>query len=499
MKVAFNLITLSLFFCLPFISAGQKIRYSLPESYAIISKFNIIGQVKDDILIWKTPDGKPKKSEIIIYDKDMHVKKHVKTHILQYGEQYNVAFINRNDSFEVIYQYLNKGVYFCKRAVFNEVGKCINFQAIDSISAEAGTGLNDYTYNIITSKDKKTFALVKFISASPGVIDIDYRYFGFDNMHSGSQHLPFYVNTSSINSLMLNEDGNLFLALSKQESQIYTLTMYRINLNNNHTINSLKQLNYGSLMNESFTISEYHGNYTVCAGFEADSTKGIFLWHLNADLEDIQPDTVITNKFIQDSVFKKTKNFQIIGYENKNRMNLFIKSVNKPVKDSVLLSRKYNSNVLFNILYSQQRYYFGFNDFLTNGTYDYVETVIPTAKPNPEDLRLFSIVLEKQKDVKSVECFTGELDKETTSLINNATIFQSTTGFNILFDQYHGNKKTTGYIVLTNDNRFKYAHLIVMNLKYHLLIDKAVSIDPNNIIAPCSYKNKMVFARITLN
>ena len=252
-------------------------------------------------------------------------------------------------------------------------------------------------------------------------------------------------------------------------------------------------------MNESFNISEYHGNYTVCAGFEADSTKGIFLWHVNADLEDIQPDTVITNKFIQDSVFKKTKSFQIIGYENKNRMNLFIKSVNKPVKDSVLLSRKYNSNVLFNILYSQQRYYFGFNDFLTNGTYDYVETVIPTAKPNPEDLRLFSIVLEKQKDVKSVECFTGELDKGITSLINEAAIFQTTGRYNILFDQYQGNKNITGHIVLSNDNEFQYGHLIIMNLKYRLLINKAVQIDLHNIIAPCLYKNKMVFARIVLD
>lgn len=53
MKVAFNLITLSLFFCMPFISAGQKIRYSLPESYAIISKFNFIGQVKMIFLFGK--------------------------------------------------------------------------------------------------------------------------------------------------------------------------------------------------------------------------------------------------------------------------------------------------------------------------------------------------------------------------------------------------------------------------------------------------------------
>ncbi len=65
MKVAFNLITLSLFFCLPFISAGQKIRYSLPEADAIISKFNIIGQVKDDILIWKTPDVNLKNRKLL--------------------------------------------------------------------------------------------------------------------------------------------------------------------------------------------------------------------------------------------------------------------------------------------------------------------------------------------------------------------------------------------------------------------------------------------------
>lgn len=495
MKVAFNLITLSLFFCLPFISAGQKVRYSLPEVHAIISKFNIIGQVKDDILIWKTPDGKPKKSEIIIYDKDMHVKKRVKTNILQYDEQYNVALINRNDSFEVIYQYLNENTYLCKRAIFNEEGKCLAFQTIDSIRVEAGTGLNDYAYNIITSRNKKTFALIKFISASPGVIDIDYKYFGFDNMHSDYQLLPFYVNTSSINGLMLNEDGNLFLALSKQENQTYMLTMYRINLNNNHTINSLKQLDYGSLMNESFNISEYHGNYTVCAGFEADSTKGIFLWQFNTDLADVQHDTIITSKLLQDSVLKKLENFQMTVYQNKDQMNLFIKSINKPVKDTIVEYKTIDYHD-YNIGYDTIG--FSFKDYLAY-PYEYEEYTIPVSKPKPETLKFFSITLGTQKDIKSVQPFTGELDKGITSLINEAAIFQTTGRYNILFDQYQGNKNITGHIVLSNDNEFQYGHLIIMNLKYRLLINKAVQIDPHNIIAPCLYKNKIVFARIVLD
>ncbi len=428
----------------------------------------------------------------------MHVKKRVKTNILQYGEQYNVAFINRNNSFEVIYQYLNEGAYFCKRAVFNEVGKCINFQAIDSMPAEAGAGLNDYAYNIITSRNKKAFALVKFISASPGIIDIDYKYFGFDNMHSDSQHLPFYVNTSSINSLMLNEDGNLFLALSKQENQTYMLMMYRINLNNNHTINSLKRLDYGSLMNESFNISEYHGNYTVCAGFEVDSTKGIFLWQFNSDLADVQHDTIITSKLLQDSILKKLENFQMTVYQNKDQMNLFIKSINKPVKDSVSTYKKINYYGYYSDYDKVGISYFGFNDFLAY-PYDHETYTIPAAMPKPETLKFFSITLGNKKDIKSVQPFTGELDKGITSLINEAAIFQTTGRYNILFDQYQGNKNITDHIELSNDNEFQYGHLIIMNLKYRLLINKAVQIDPHNIIAPCLYKNKMVFARIVLD
>lgn len=498
MKFTFGLVTFSLFFLQAFVSSAQQIHYSQPEAHAVTSEFNIIGLVKSHILIWVIPDGKLKNSEIVIYDKNMQGRKRVKTNILQYGQQYKLDFINRNDSFEVIYQYLHAGVYFCKRAVFNEEGSCVSVQQIDSFPA-SNPDINEYAYSIIKSADKKTFALLKFISSSPGTLEIYYKYFGVTALYADSQRVPFYVNTSAINGLLLNENGNLFLTLSKQEEKTYTLTMYKINLNNNTAINSLKQLNNSSLMDGSLNISEYRDNYTVCAGAVTNSATGIFLWQVNGNLEDIQQDTIITNSFIQDTVFKVLESFQMIAYPNKEQIHLFIRSINKSNKESLVY---YNDHYYPGPFYNSNKfpqYYYGMNDYLTNNSNGFTGYRVPASKPGPAALRLFSIEIGKQKDIRTAQAFTGELDNETISLVNDAAIFRSVRGFNILFNQFRGNKKITGHITLSNDNQYSYQHLIVMNLKYHLLVNKTVQVDANNIIVPCVYKSKMVFARVVLN
>src|SRR3982751_1961036 len=86
------------------VSKAQALSYS--ENYiSNTTPIYIIGQVKNNIIVWSKESENYKKSVILIYDNRLKLIKKVTTDILQSDVDPSASFYNSVDSFYVAYQY----------------------------------------------------------------------------------------------------------------------------------------------------------------------------------------------------------------------------------------------------------------------------------------------------------------------------------------------------------------------------------------------------------
>ena len=120
MKKKFNLPFYMFFLLCATSGHAQKISYSEPRGIFDQTEFNIIGKVKDHIIVWEYFHRDYSTSKIIVYNNDLKLVNKVSVKL---SRQFTVVdFLNEKDSFDVIYQYVSGNKFFCKRMSFDENG-----------------------------------------------------------------------------------------------------------------------------------------------------------------------------------------------------------------------------------------------------------------------------------------------------------------------------------------------------------------------------------------
>ncbi len=114
-------IVIFLFISLSSLSSGaQEIAYSKPEN-DYIARADIIGKLKDNLLIYKNIRYK---HLISIYDNQMKLKESVKLKFLP-SNVISVEFVNCTDRVDVIYQFQKRNVFYCMVVAIDANGKII--------------------------------------------------------------------------------------------------------------------------------------------------------------------------------------------------------------------------------------------------------------------------------------------------------------------------------------------------------------------------------------
>ena len=489
----------------PIIINAQNFHYSNPEKKGLISSFNIIGRVKDKILVWQTDKDHPENSGILIYDNDMKIVKRVNTNLIQNGDLFAVNFVAKTDSFQVIYQYLKNNKLMCELATYNSEGLNTGNQQIDSLPLDKPDEFNEKAFVILKPDHGQSFALVRAEIVSDKTVKVLYHYSSEKAMYSGETLLPFYPNKSILENLILDDKANILVALSSKCDSGSDLTIYKINAVNNVVTNTLRKLPAGNVMYASLNMVEKDGNYLICSGWQQDSLKGIFLWQLNYELDDVKPDAIVTDNILNDSLFTKLNKFRLTVFQMNGYFNIFLGSEDRfqlVTNPATIWSNQptyiYKPTDSENMIALQRA-----ADITNSFNYETQQNIggeVNKVKEAPEKYILASLSFDVKNNYWAIKSFNGGLEPHVLSFINNATIIKNNSSYNILFEQMLSNKKNgVGMITLKPDNNYTYNNLVLTHLKYHLQLNNIVQISPNEIIAPLSYRNEMVFVRIVFN
>jgi hypothetical protein len=503
-------------------SYPQRVFYSGTDVDKSASNFNVIGQVKNHIVVWEMNSTGDANSKVIIYDNRMHLINKVQTDILNKGNLLKFDFINCADSFQLIHQYISKKKYFCKRYIFDENGNLKNTDEIENASTEnSWNAFNILSYQVLSSGNKQNFALLRAQQdTQKNVLEIDYKFFGYNKQTSNTQIVP-YSFQNNIPDILLDDDNLLFL-IGNNTVQNNRVSVYQINLLNNTIQNSIRDLQDGFLIGK-ITLATGLNRYLIYAEWKKDLDKqenGIFLWQLNKDLSDAKTDTVI--KVSNQSYINEVNYFNLQSFFVNNDIHLFLFPGNYAIREfhsqpatSPALSAPLTQASLFSKPSGGVTN--PFNGFVTalnssatgelygsnvNSSYNSpgnsATYFTQEPKPNFKNAKLISLKLDTSINVENFKTFTSKIEPDLISEINEAKVFESNSGFNILFPQEVSQKiKGLGYINLKSNYEFTYNRITLMHFKYELMLNGCVQLNKNAIIVPAlTPSNHFVFLKI---
>ena len=311
--------TISIFFSV--ISNAQDFIYS--NTVGNDNEFThakVIGRVKENIVIYKsTWSTNGSKSEILVYDDKMKLLNTISLDPIVSQFAF-VDFINEKDSFAAI---------IVDKAVHPFVYKLVSFDAGGNILNDKVLETSESGYEIVKSASS-SFALLKVVPSNiNGTIAIQY-YFVKNNalIHSDTVILPFNELSSTLGAVFLDND-NLVLPVNDTSAVGGTLALFKVDLNNNSSINTIRNLNNDFLITGSIAISENANHYTVTASAanndqDLNAISKIFLWQINKDLTDISSDTVFTNVDSINPCLQNMFSYQLNNFAMSNNSSAII-------------------------------------------------------------------------------------------------------------------------------------------------------------------------------
>jgi len=191
---------------LPVFSFAQRITFSetQKEDNRDIN-FDIIGKVKNNIIIFKNAKGK---YAVNVYDpEDMVLKEKVPLDFIP-EKAFNVDYISFGDNFYFIYQYQRKNVVYCMGAKMDFNGHIID-KPLQLDTTQVGAMGDNKIYSTINSDDKKRIMIFKIQKKNE---QFNFVTILLDNkllpVHKSRLKIDFDDHNEVFSDFLLDNDGN---------------------------------------------------------------------------------------------------------------------------------------------------------------------------------------------------------------------------------------------------------------------------------------------------
>lgn len=514
-----------------FTCLAQQFIYSNPFGNFSYAQTQIIGRVKNNIIVWKYTARNSynmKRSEILVYDNQMHLLNTTSFKSIT-PELSSVEFVNNGNSFSAVIQYKDKDFYICKLVNFDADGNILNSQILE----RSPLIYNEKAYEIKESSKDKSFVLIKtFASDSSERIAIKYYFIknGLLN-HSDKIVLPFNELSSGLGKILL-DDNNLIITINFTTDSAASLALFKVDLSNNSSINTIRNLDNGYLVSQSISINENGKYYIVVSAIRNQNIVGdkCFLWQLNKDLTDIISDTVFNIIDTLNTCFQNFQYFKLnsVGLKN-NTADILVSA------DNIFNSNNTNAAGNYYTPYDPahspqipQRFYEGRIFAMTqlNGNGVILKSNVPndfdeinnlkqaygtplntgngyaTRRNNPAELngkKLAVLNVDAENNLKWTNCFDESIEANEKSAINESVFINTPNALHILYSSFVKGKQVLYDIILNADGTYERRPIISMNFKYKYMLSGSMQSDDNSLIIPCNIKGKLAFAKFVVN
>ena len=287
-----------IFILLLFFSAGtsyaQNIIYSaLQPEYIQQSQSNIIGELKENFLIYKSTD---RSAAILVYDKDMKL---INTSQLDFLKQANLValtFVNSKDYCFCIFQTAERGMAYCKLAALDENGNVSGeVRIIDSTDLRIFKGSK--LYSAEQSQDKRYLLLYRSIpdlrqeKAQLDQVVLDGK---GDIKRNDHYFIPCSLTEMISNPKIDNDENIVFL---KIENEMFTgkshLSFYRSPADQPDLEIKEFEMDQNRFMFPLVKIDNTNKIYHIVSlyrNYKSNNTSGLVLFNIAVDMSaDIKP------------------------------------------------------------------------------------------------------------------------------------------------------------------------------------------------------------------
>lgn len=474
---------------------SQRIFYSDTRIIDIRTRYNLVGKVKDNIVVWTTriKDNRP---EVLVFDDRMLLKKSVKLNRLK--DLAEPSFFYNKDRFYVAAGQKHKKTMLLKVFCFDDNASLQSEIIMDSIDQNSLTTL---VYNFFQTPDRNTICYIKSeINATKEVLNFDCRFTDGKSMIKKNFGLPFNFKTDILTGYSIDKNRNVyFLKTTNKAPADYTIqiskgdytgkTMLYAEKNINDLI--LKNIRLVTPGNKCIVYGEFFSakpNQTVASG----AINNIFLWQTDDNLKDAPGDSL----FIPVKQISRLHNVTSQGMPTYYFYAAYDSLFSEPT-----VSQKYYTTTI--------NYYDDPRAKTTSISYDVASKVsgYSVYKDYAYEFDETTSALTKRLDIFNLagNNYISEINSLHTSDAENgngnlyeAKVIRSGTKTGVLFPVQIGKRKNLiEYIAFAKDGKPSKIPVTAWRDAYHYLLGAAIETD-DGLLLPCTKGSRIFFAKINL-
>lgn len=499
-------------------AVSQIIHYSNNRLYNTSGyQYHIIGEVNNNIIVWKTSLSKHHDADILVYDNSMKLINTIDTKILQSDEDANPQFFVAGNTFQLIYEYKTQNALLFKHVVFSKDGNIIRSQILDSITVEDFANRENIFYQTFPFHQNKAACFIKMTD------DIKNHLLKFSccflNESDTSRKfftVSFDENHENLANVFIDNDKNVLLLKQQKLDSSVNLKLIKIVFSRDFMLTSDKTISKYFFKANSMQIAKNAGGYVVSGVLKKENrinaayieNEGLYVWQVDYSLNDAPGDTLLNKEGENDMLTYNSnasdKTFSnVFAVCNIYRISMQIKTpyrayswqyVNPSWQSGTATSPSY-------FLYDNAGLFIGRETDFFDSPYSNSSTSLPNRYGyNLPYKKMELFKLNNNNAVIWQNSFTDSIDNITSANFNNARIIAGDKALHIIYEVLVKKRpRSLNHITISPDGTSTNKLFTAWNTKYQYILSEGVLTNKGEFVVPIVFKSgKLKFAKMKL-
>lgn len=469
---------------------SQRFFYSDAKILTYKSKYEIIGKIKDHILVW-IKNIKDDRSELLCFDNEMRLIKKVKVEEVRNAA--SIQFFNNENSFYVALKQLTKDVVAFKLFLFDENGLLQSEITLDSAHRDS---TKTFGFTFIQSPDKKTICLIQ-AEADPvrETLKLNCSFVNDNSVTQKSFGLPYSLQ-DYIADFSIDAHQNIYLLKAKNDTAKCTIDLFKACYSEETMRLAEKQLQHLSVQNiKLFTNNDTCFVYGILKN--AGSNNVAYIWQTDYELNDLPGSSLVTGMhniiFLQNvTSYNSPTRFFYAVYDSAFKINFDTKNYTPDIWQTQrdIEKRDYHSFSQSMIPDFDDKP--NFNNKLNNHSPERRSSFSAT----PVQLNIFRLFPDSHIKIENAVYSNDTFGN--TNLIAAAKVIRKYNKTHVIYPVIAGKNKTrVKYLFFSDDGKETEAPALAWKSGYNYLLHKALEIE-DGLIIPCLKGEKLFFAKMEL-